>query len=438
MAKPSDVPAGTRPLRLEYLPAADLAEHPSNWRLHPAEQMAALDSAIGDVGWAGALLYNERTHRLLDGHARRKLFEQRGGEVPVLIGDWDEATERKILAMLDPLGDMAEQSDDKLNELLQETEQTAAVVEATAAKLTGFQHAVVPLGSLKAHPRNYKEHPREQLEQLMRSIEEHGFYRNIVVARDNTILAGHGVWMAAKAMVPSPLRIPVVRLALDAEDPRALKLVAADNEIGGLGITDDRKLTELLHQVQEEGAELFGTGFTSDRLAALAYITRNRAEMPSMEAAAEWAAAKMPAHLPVSEDVPRMTIWFDSREDRAAFALMHTDIAISARGYSMNIWSARWHRPGVEGVKPQRSWEEIKAHVESLPPKQQEAIRLVDFEGKTIEEAAKLLGTTIGIVQGRVQRAWSTLRQRGVAPSAYTRAPVAALRFDDPDAVETK
>lgn len=49
----------------------------------------------------------ERTKRLIDGHARKELFAGKG-KVPVLIGSWDEATEKKILATLDPLGAMAE------------------------------------------------------------------------------------------------------------------------------------------------------------------------------------------------------------------------------------------------------------------------------------------------------------------------------------------
>ncbi len=68
--------------------------------------MAALKGVLAEVGWAGALLYNERTHRLIDGHARKQAAEK-GQKVPVLVGAWDEADERKILATLDPLSAMA-------------------------------------------------------------------------------------------------------------------------------------------------------------------------------------------------------------------------------------------------------------------------------------------------------------------------------------------
>ena len=59
-----------------------------------------------EVGWAGACLFNERTGRLVDGHARRKVVDPKT-PVPVLVGNWTEAAEAKILATLDPVGTMA-------------------------------------------------------------------------------------------------------------------------------------------------------------------------------------------------------------------------------------------------------------------------------------------------------------------------------------------
>jgi len=95
-------------LRLEWRSPAELAENPRNWRRHPDAQLAALSDVIGEVGWAGACLFNERTGRLIDGHARRKVAMKNGVEkVPLLVVDVDEATEAKILATLDPLSAMA-------------------------------------------------------------------------------------------------------------------------------------------------------------------------------------------------------------------------------------------------------------------------------------------------------------------------------------------
>jgi hypothetical protein len=118
---PASAETDVRPaLRLEWRDASELADNPRNWRRHPDAQLAALEGAISEVGWAGACLYNERTGRLIDGHARRKIALKQGGKVPVLVGSWDEATEAKILATLDPLAGLATADPAALDQLLRE------------------------------------------------------------------------------------------------------------------------------------------------------------------------------------------------------------------------------------------------------------------------------------------------------------------------------
>jgi DNA modification methylase len=115
-------------LRLEWRSPQELAENPANWRTHPEPQISALTDAIAQVGWAGACLYNERTKRLIDGHARRKVALEQGAEkVPVLVGSWTEEQERTILATLDPLSAMAEADKGKLEDLLKSITADGAV-----------------------------------------------------------------------------------------------------------------------------------------------------------------------------------------------------------------------------------------------------------------------------------------------------------------------
>ncbi len=103
---------------------------------------------------------------------------------------------------------------------------------------------LVLLSSLKPHPRNYRQHPEDQLLHLMESIKQNGLYRNILVSKDLTILAGHGVSKACERLEMK--EVPVIRLDVDSESPQALKILAGDNEIGHLGEIDDRALTEIL------------------------------------------------------------------------------------------------------------------------------------------------------------------------------------------------
>jgi len=101
-------PQPSRQLRLEWIEAGTLADNPSNWRRHSQEQLQSIRELLDDpeVGWAGVCLFNERTGRLIDGHARKSVVDPKT-PVPMLVGNWSEEAERKILATLDPVGAMA-------------------------------------------------------------------------------------------------------------------------------------------------------------------------------------------------------------------------------------------------------------------------------------------------------------------------------------------
>jgi DNA modification methylase len=126
------------PLRLEYRKPSELSSNPANWRRHPQKQLEALADVIAEVGWAGVLLYNERTKRLVDGHARKQIASASDEPVPVVIGSWSEEQERTILATLDPLAAMAVADSAALASLL------AGVVtssDAVRAMLDDLAHA---------------------------------------------------------------------------------------------------------------------------------------------------------------------------------------------------------------------------------------------------------------------------------------------------------
>ena len=149
----------------------------------------------------------------------------------------------------------------------------------SSSPLERIEH--VPVDMLKPHPRNYKTHPDEQIDHIMRSIEEHGFYRNVVIARDNTILAGHGIVEAVRKM-GSVETVPVIRLDLDPDDPRALKVLTGDNELGKVAETDLRGLSEVLRDVFKAD-DLNGTGFDAQSLAALVMVSPADRRDPGQE-----------------------------------------------------------------------------------------------------------------------------------------------------------
>jgi len=169
---------------------------------------------------------------------------------------------------------------------------------------------------LKPHPRNYRIHPPDQIQHIVESINSFGFYRNVIIAEDNVILAGHGVVQAAQEM--GKQIVPAIRLNIPSSDPRALKVLTGDNEISRLAEVNDRQLTELLREVlQEDERGLLGTGFSDEQVAALVLVTRPENEIADKNEAAEWVG--MPEYGEAVEPV-KLIISFRNDQDRHDFA----------------------------------------------------------------------------------------------------------------------
>lgn len=215
--------------------------------------------------------------------------------------------------------------------------------ESTVTSPAVREREVARVDQLREHPRNYRDHPERQLEHLAQSIREHGLYRNVVVARDGTILAGHGVVLAAKRLGMEEL--PVVRLPIGPDDPKALKILTADNELGMLAGIDDRGLTELLREIRDVDIDgLFGTGYDEAMLAQLVFKTRSREEIATEDDAGAWVG--LPDY-GVGADFQRLIITFETAEERQQLLdlIGATDRTFIYRKEA--VWSIRW--PLVEG-----------------------------------------------------------------------------------------
>src|SRR5499427_8731227 len=93
----------------------------------------------------------------------------------------------------------------------------------TAEPVAIREPELVNVADLKAHPRNYRTHPDAQIQHLIASFRAFGVLPTIVVARDGTILGGHGVWITAQRL--GVTRLLATRLDLDPASAEALKLV---------------------------------------------------------------------------------------------------------------------------------------------------------------------------------------------------------------------
>lgn len=188
----------------------------------------------------------------------------------------------------------------------------------------------VRTADLKPHPRNYRHHSKAQLEHLEASLREHGVYRNVVIARDGTLLAGHGVVAAARKMGLAEL--PVRRVDLDPNDAQALKILTADNELARLAIDDEKALADLLAEVKEEDLTgLLGTGHDDLSLARLLLLTHD--ELTTEDADALWGG--MPG-FKSTDDRLKVTINFVNEADRAEFA-RRLDLPVEKLEH-MRVW----------------------------------------------------------------------------------------------------
>jgi len=141
-----------------------------------------------------------------------------------------------------------------------------AKTKAQPTQDAGMQIEQVPIDSLTPHSRNFRSHPPAQLEHLQQSLREYGWARNVVVSRDNVILAGHGIVEAARK--EGHTTVPVYRLDLKGDDPKAEKFLVLENTVSRLAEDDDTQLAALLADVQRtEG--LAGTGYDDAALDAL-------------------------------------------------------------------------------------------------------------------------------------------------------------------------
>ena len=191
----------------------------------------------------------------------------------------------------------------------------------------GLYRTFAAIADLKPHPQNYRTHTDEQLEHLAASIREHGVYRNVVVSWDGVILAGHGVVLAAAKL--GRKMVPIVRVPFDSGDPRAVKLLIGDNQIGQLAGVDDRQLIDLLQTINESDlVSLVGTGYDAEHLSALLDDVP-----PAPASSQDDDTATRPAPLQV-------IVYCASEADRTAFyrKLHATAKHIAARQNRQAIW----------------------------------------------------------------------------------------------------
>lgn len=137
----------------------------------------------------------------------------------------------------------------------------------SAAPYAAPVRMTVDPASLHAHTRNYKKHNAKQIDRIELSLKTFGQGRSVVIWHD-TIIAGHGVVAAARALGWQTIQVD----ALDPEMPEAVALayLVADNELARLADPDQAALAALLQELGgEDDALLAAMGWDDAELREL-------------------------------------------------------------------------------------------------------------------------------------------------------------------------
>lgn len=342
-------------MKIEQLPIAKLKLDPNNVRKHDERSIEAIADSLTSFGQQKPIVITAKNVVIAGNGTLQAAKKLDWAEIAAvrLPDEWSKSQVEAYAIADNRTADLSEWDIDNLVEQL-------GAFDDTMATQTGFSSAEMAdllefqtnpfvtvredLDALKPHPRNYQAHPDDQLDHIITSIEQHGFYRNIVVAQDNTILAGHGVVQACKKM--GRTRVPIIRLPLHPDDPRALKVLTSDNEINNLAEIDDRMLTEMLKEIMQED-NLAGTGFNEQQLSNLAMVTRPASEIANMDEAAEWIG--LPGYIPEEGPQFQVLVSFKTETDRQEFA-ERLDIALSDRS-KQSAWFPSVDRRDLESVR---------------------------------------------------------------------------------------
>lgn len=342
-------------MKIETVATSELKFDPNNVRKHDERSVKAIADSLAKFGQRKPIVV---THKniVVAGNGTLEAARELGWEQISIVRLPKEWSNKQIEAFAiadNRTGDLSEWNIanliDQLGNLDDEMLVHSGFTEDELADLLEFQQNPFVtvrenIADLKPHPRNYQFHPDDQLDQIIASIQQHGFYRNIVVAQDNTILAGHGVVAAATKM--GRKRVPVIRLPLHPDDPRALKVLTSDNEINNLAEVDDRMLTEMLKEIMQDD-NLSGTGFNEAQLATLAMITRPASEIADMDEAAEWVG--LPEYIPEDRPAYQVLVSFATQEARDEFA-KKLNLPLSDRG-KQSAWYPHKERRDLDSVR---------------------------------------------------------------------------------------
>lgn len=117
---------------------SDVLANPANVRRHGGIQRDVMRGSLDELGFIAPIIINSRTDTLVDGHMRvEEAISQSTPVIPAVYVDLSPDEERLALAVLDPIGDLAVNDQERLDDLIASIVTDNGPLNALLASLSG-------------------------------------------------------------------------------------------------------------------------------------------------------------------------------------------------------------------------------------------------------------------------------------------------------------
>lgn len=130
-------------------------------------------------------------------------------------------------------------------------------------KQSNTQYYLADINTLIPYARNSRTHTDEQVAQVAASIKEFGFLNPVIIAEDNTILAGHARVLAARKLGLD--KVPCIK-AENLTEAQKRAYIIADNKLSLNAGWDEELLAVEIFDLKEEAFDLSLLGFDDKEL----------------------------------------------------------------------------------------------------------------------------------------------------------------------------
>jgi len=159
----------------------------------------------------------------------------------------------------------------------------------------------VALSSLIENPKNPNIHPKEQIQDIAKSIKEYGQYYPIIIDEGNMILAGHGKKKALE-LLESETADVIQMFGLTAKQKN--KILLSDNKIQTMSFLDHRIEESLIREIGDVDI----IGYNADYVADLIHpVSVDTIGVETMKPTAQYAAEAQQMNTPTPPPMPAAT-----------------------------------------------------------------------------------------------------------------------------------